>query len=159
MNWRDMKTEAREELIRALEKQESAARLSKGAAYSSADDCLSNFKRNAERLSLTKYQIWAVYFMKHIDAILNAISANPVAPEERSEGMCGRIMDARVYLELLYCMLHEDISFVQYAAKENPSVVIGLDSRGFAERAVADLKEWVDAKEAKSEQGQQKSRF
>ena len=44
----------------------------KGEAYSGKKDALANFKINAERMGLSKYQIWAVYFNKHIDSINNA---------------------------------------------------------------------------------------
>lgn len=79
----------------------------KGAAYSGTDDVFANFKRNGERLGLTKYQIWLVYFMKHVDSIANAVKASPNAPVDKSEGLEGRIDDAENYLKLLRGMLNE----------------------------------------------------
>jgi len=80
----------------------------KGEAYSGNDDAFENFKRNGERHGLSKYQIWSVYFGKHIDAITNAIKANPEQPVDNSEGLLGRIEDAQNYLDLLLGMLVED---------------------------------------------------
>jgi len=80
----------------------------KGEAYSGNDDAFENFKRNGERHGLSKYQIWSVYFGKHIDAITNAIKADPERPVDKSEGLVGRIEDAQNYLDLLLGMLTED---------------------------------------------------
>lgn len=91
-------------------RQETRRRLLelKGAAYSGNDDAFNNFKKNGVLLGLTKYQIWAVYFNKHIDSILNAIKARPDSPVDKSEGLNGRIDDAINYLDLLFGMLDED---------------------------------------------------
>lgn len=66
----------------------------KGEAYSGTADAFENFKRNGERLGLTKYQIHMVYMNKHLDAINGAIRASPRRPIEKTEGMKGRILDA-----------------------------------------------------------------
>lgn len=79
----------------------------KGDAYSGSDDVFANFKRNAERLGLSKYQVWLVYFMKHVDAIANAVKSAPNNPVDKSEGLTGRIDDAENYLKLLRGMLTE----------------------------------------------------
>jgi hypothetical protein len=81
---------------------------SKGNAYSGSEDSLDNFKRNAKNLGLSKYQIWNVYFSKHIDSINNAIKQNPEKPVDKSEGLHGRIIDAMTYLSILECLLKED---------------------------------------------------
>jgi hypothetical protein len=73
----------------------------KGEAYSGKSNRFNNFERNGERLGLSKYQIWAVYFSKHIDAIMNAIKDNPENPVDKTEGLKGRIQDAQNYLDLL----------------------------------------------------------
>lgn len=80
----------------------------KGAAYSGEEDAFANFKRNAEKLGLTKYQVWMVYAFKHIDAIQLAIKNDPSRPLEQSEGMTGRLRDAINYFKLLKGMLEED---------------------------------------------------
>lgn len=79
----------------------------KGAAYSGDADAFANFKRNGEKLGLSRFHIWAVYCGKHLDAIFGAIRRNPSAPVDPSEGMEGRIDDAINYLELLSGMLRE----------------------------------------------------
>ena len=80
----------------------------KGIAYSGEIDANSNFKRNAKLLGVTKYQVLAVYLNKHLDGIINAIKANPDFPEEKTEGMYGRITDAINYLTILYSLIVED---------------------------------------------------
>jgi len=103
-----MNLEQRKEIISRLRSDEDAIMAAKGKSYAGTGDTLANFKRNALALGLSPYQIWAVYFNKHIDSINNAIKADPKAPVDYSEGLRGRIMDARIYLEILACMLEED---------------------------------------------------
>lgn len=80
----------------------------KGSAYSGTDDANSNFKRNAERLGASKYQILMIYLNKHYDGIMNAIKLNPEAPVEQTESMHGRIVDIINYLVILDSLLKED---------------------------------------------------
>lgn len=94
--------------VKERQEQKIALLQAKGAAYSGADDCFANFKRNAEKLGLSKYQIWAVYCGKHLDSIFNSIKNDPNHPVDKSEGLQGRIDDAINYLELLSGMLSED---------------------------------------------------
>lgn len=67
-------------------------------------DVLANFKRVAERAGITTEQAWAVYFLKHIDAIVS-IMTKPDLPV--SEEPPGRFADAINYLRLGYAILHE----------------------------------------------------
>lgn len=96
------------ELVFTRNKERTRLLESKGAAYSADGDAFENFKRNAEKLGLTKYQIWAVYCGKHLDSIFNAIKHDANHPVDKSEGLQGRIDDAINYLELLSGMLAED---------------------------------------------------
>jgi hypothetical protein len=75
----------------------------KGNDYSSGQDRLANFKRLAERLGLDPIQIWAVYFVKHVDAILEFAKAGDVS----SEPIRGRFGDARNYLDLGLALIEE----------------------------------------------------
>jgi hypothetical protein len=86
----------------------------KGQDYS-GDDRLGNFRRLAERLGLTPLQIWAVYFTKHIDAIMTFARTGRVA----SEPIRGRFADARNYLDLGLAMIEE----AQDAAQSKPATV------------------------------------
>lgn len=106
-----MTPDQRETLFRTMEGVEDSIRAKKGKDYAGNEDVLANFKRNAERLGLTKYQVWLVYFMKHIDAISNAIKSNPNIPDFASESSSERIHDARIYLGLLACLIEEDSIF------------------------------------------------
>lgn len=103
-----MDIETRKKVISNLFKDCNDVLDSKGKSYAGTEDSLANFKRNAERLGLTKYQVWSVYFGKHIDSIFNAVKYNPELPVDNSEGMHGRILDAINYLSILYCLLYED---------------------------------------------------
>ena len=80
----------------------------KGNAYSGEEDANSNFKRNAERLGATKYQVLMIYLNKHYDGIMNAVKFNPDYPVEKTEGMHGRIVDVINYLVILDSLLKED---------------------------------------------------
>ena len=104
-----MTPETRKQVFDYLEAEERKLLRSKGLDYAGENDVLSNFKNNAYRLGLSKYQVWAVYFMKHIDAISNSIPRGAEVPMLASESWESRIMDARNYLGLLVCMLREDM--------------------------------------------------
>ena len=80
----------------------------KGSAYSGTNDANSNFKRNAERLGASKYQILMIYLNKHYDGVMNAIKDNPYTPVEKTESMHGRIVDIINYLVILDSLLKED---------------------------------------------------
>lgn len=77
----------------------------KGADYSGDEDSLKNFKRAAENLGLTSFQVWAVYYSKHVDSILNSIKRNPKRPQVESESLRGRIVDVINYSLILQALL------------------------------------------------------
>ena len=79
----------------------------KGKDYASREDCLANFKRQAQNLGMTPFQIWAVYFNKHIDSLNNAIKQDPQIPSCHSEPISSRIVDSIAYLGLLHCLLED----------------------------------------------------
>lgn len=70
--------------------------LKKGNDYAAGGDRLANFKRLSERLGLSPIQVWGVYFIKHVDAILEFAKAGKVESEPIRE----RFVDARNYLDL-----------------------------------------------------------
>lgn len=67
-------------------------------------DVLRNFKQAAERAGITPGQAWAVYFLKHIDAI-TSVMTRPDLPV--AEAPLGRFSDAINYLKLGYALLSE----------------------------------------------------
>lgn len=67
-------------------------------------DVLANFKRVADRAGISVGQAWAVYFLKHVDAI-TSIMTKPELPV--SEEPPGRFADAVNYLRLGYAILKE----------------------------------------------------
>lgn len=67
-------------------------------------DVLKNFKHAAERAGITPGQAWAVYFLKHIDAI-TSVMTRPDLPV--AEAPLGRFADAINYLKLGYALLND----------------------------------------------------
>jgi hypothetical protein len=67
-------------------------------------DVLHNFKSVADRVGITAEQVWAVYFLKHVDAIVS-IMARPDLPV--AEAALGRFSDGINYLQLGFA-LHEE---------------------------------------------------
>lgn len=67
-------------------------------------DVLANFKGVAARAGITTEQAWAVYFLKHIDAIMSIMTKPDLAV---SEAPAGRFADAVNYLRLGFAILHE----------------------------------------------------
>ena len=80
----------------------------KGAAYSSTEDALSNFKTVSEQTGTTPFQVWSVYFLKHVISVLNAIKQNPDKPVEKTESLRGRLIDIIVYAGILEAMSREE---------------------------------------------------
>jgi hypothetical protein len=89
-----------------LKKVEEMLR-TKGEEYQADSNVLSNFETNASRLGLTSFQIWAVYFNKHVESINSSIKKNPHDPSDLklAEPLQGRVVDAIAYLLLLNSMI------------------------------------------------------
>jgi hypothetical protein len=67
-------------------------------------NALGNFERLAEDLKLPREKVLWVYMKKHMDGILAHINGF----KSQREPVQGRIIDAIVYLMLLYCMVVDD---------------------------------------------------
>lgn len=67
-------------------------------------DVLRNFKSVAERAGITPMQAWAVYFLKHVDAI-TAAANDPNIPQ--AEELSGRFADALNFLKLGWALFVE----------------------------------------------------
>ena len=88
-------------VTKARERQDELL-VRKGADYTRhSEDRLSNFKRNAEAIGLTPFQIWAVYAGKHWDAIMAFIKTG----KTESEAIEGRLDDLVNYLYLLEALI------------------------------------------------------
>lgn len=90
-------------------------------------DVLANFKRVADRAGITVGQAWAVYFLKHIDAI-TSIMTRPDLPV--SEAPCGRFADAVNYLRLGWAILEERAA----ADRAVPAGSLRVSERALCER-------------------------
>lgn len=86
-------------------------------------DVLANFKRTAERAGVTVGQAWAVFFLKHIDAI-TSIMTKPDLPV--SEEPPGRFADAINYLRLGFAILKEMEASSLSTADEPVSAAVPL---------------------------------
>lgn len=79
--------------------------LGKRPGYTRGDaDVLANFKRAAQQAGITTEQAWAVFFLKHIDAILSIMTKPDLPVSEAAEG---RFADAINYLRLGYGIYRE----------------------------------------------------
>lgn len=77
----------------------------KRPGYTQGDiDVLQNFKSIAKRLGISPMQVWGVYSLKHLDAIMS-YAKDPNLPQ--AEDLKGRFADARNYLMLGYALLTE----------------------------------------------------
>lgn len=89
---------------------EAINRLSKlkGGEYAGDTDRLANFRRNGQTLGLPMEVIWAVYYNKHHDAVMQFINdlVNGKS-RERIEPLSGRLDDMIVYCILFKAMLRE----------------------------------------------------
>jgi len=91
-------------LIRDARIRQDSILTAKGADYTRhEEDRLSNFRRSARAVGLTPQIVWAVFFMKHIDAIMAYIKTG----HAESEAIEGRIDDAINYLFLLLALIEE----------------------------------------------------
>lgn len=97
--FKKMLTEFIEEETKLLE--------SKGTEYTrDSEDRLDNFKRLAKYIPKgDPKMVWIVYFMKHVDAILNYIYKGK---EYSGESIFERIHDARNYLFLLAALIKDE---------------------------------------------------
>jgi hypothetical protein len=85
-------------------------------------DVLANFKRTAERAGVNVGQCWAIFFLKHIDAIVS-IMTRPELPQ--AEEPPGRFSDAINYLRLGFALLSEreqQLSAARAAESRAPSM-------------------------------------
>ena len=99
-----MKYEDAEKLMERMFEEERAVAQSKGKEYTQGDR-LDNFKRIAKELDLDPKKVLYVYMKKHWDSITGFVKNNQTYSTEAIEG---RIMDARVYLFLLRCLIEEE---------------------------------------------------
>jgi len=74
----------------------------KGNEYSGENNVLRNFEDLSNDINLTQEKILWIYLKKHLDAIKSYIN---IEKELSSETIKNRIIDARVYLGILYCMI------------------------------------------------------
>jgi len=95
-----------EELIQEYLREEMVLLTNNGKEYTREDpDVLKNFKRIGRDLKLPMEAVWAVYFQKHADAIMNYCSNGGKVHSD--EPIRKRIQDARNYLMLLAARVEE----------------------------------------------------
>jgi hypothetical protein len=96
----------------------------KGGEYATDDDRLSNFRRNAATLGLSKERVWAVYAAKHWDALLTYVNdmSSGYYNRPRSESPASRVDDLIVYLLLFKKMIFENDHINFYTASNSKTV-------------------------------------
>lgn len=101
--------ELREKLVAELFDECTAVLSAKGKSYAGRQDMNANFKRIAEICGTSKYQVWQVYFNKHVESINNAIRREPGCPTScDGESIRGRVIDLINYAVILETMQIED---------------------------------------------------
>ena len=96
------------ELLAVLQSEEAEVNQTKGEEYSGPDDALANFKRisgqlAARGMNVSPELVCMVYLQKHLDSIYSYVAGRG----KPSEPIRGRIVDARLYLALLYALIVE----------------------------------------------------
>jgi hypothetical protein len=107
MGEHEVKQAERMQLIEEMYQKRIKVLNDKGAAYAEEGDINYNFKIIAKILGLTPFQVWAVYWLKHVICVANAIKKNPNTPIDTTEGMEGRIIDNQNYIDILVTLLEE----------------------------------------------------
>ena len=80
----------------------------KGGEYAGDKDRLANFRRNGKQMDLPMETVWAIYYNKHHDSVMQYIQdLRNGKNRERLEGIEGRVDDMLTYLMLFKCMLRE----------------------------------------------------
>lgn len=92
-------------IMAKFQELENKISLSKGTEYANSEDRLANFKRVAAALDLPPLKVCYVYFKKHLDAVEYVVNGK----KELSETFESRVLDARVYLMLLYALYLEEL--------------------------------------------------
>jgi len=80
----------------------------KGRDYGASHDVHINFRTVADLLGQSKYQVLAVYLLKHVQSVTNAITKQPLKPQTGAEPIEGRLIDIINYCLIMMCMLKED---------------------------------------------------
>lgn len=77
----------------------------KNKDYGADEDALDNFYKSALMLDRAPMEIWAVYFFKHVDGIMNSIKKNPEHPYGEAENILHRIEDGIAYLTIAKALM------------------------------------------------------
>ena len=94
----------------------------RGGYTRGSDDVLANFKRAAEYAGVEAGQAWAVFFLKHVDAIVSMMTRPELPVSEEPQG---RYADAINYLRLGWALLQEQSGAARQPA---PSVALPAPS-------------------------------
>jgi len=111
------------ELQERIQEKITAITLSKGKEYAKGADRLENFKTPALKLGITPEQVLYVFLDKHIRSIEYYCAHGEVS----SEAIEGRILDAIVYLQILWGLV-EDRTINK---AEKPWPTYGLDGGSY----------------------------
>lgn len=98
-----------DQLLENIIQKEKEIGKSKGLEYTQGGDRLDNFKRIGKEITLDPKMVLWVYLKKHLDAITFFVRNGEVF----SEDILGRILDARVYLSLLWGLIEEERGSMQ----------------------------------------------
>ncbi len=100
MKWKDQ-----QDLFKAVIKEEMELLTKKGAEYASEADSLDNFKRQAEELGLSPFQVLSVLMNKHYRSVQSFVRNG--GKTSSNEPIEGRLNDLRNYAFLALCLLKD----------------------------------------------------
>lgn len=92
-----------DEILEILFQEEKDIAKTKAVEYTQGDR-LDNFKRIGREIGIPAKVVLWIYLKKHLDSIASYIKSGTTL----SESIESRILDARVYLHLLRCIIEED---------------------------------------------------
>lgn len=94
-----------DKILQRIQTEENYLREAGQKEYAHNDEnALANFERVAEQTGMTREQVLMIYLLKHLDGISAWIKGH----KSQREDVRGRILDARVYLALLYAMVEDE---------------------------------------------------
>ena len=98
--------------------------------YTKTSDILDNFKRLSNNINIDAKKVWAVFFQKHVDSIINFVQSGIT----HSEPILGRINDARNYLLLLAAII---APIILLKSVPPPEVLFGIFISKYALPSIA----------------------
>lgn len=109
-----------QELLEEVIQEQERETLRAGQREYAHSSAFANFERIATGLDVTREAVLFVYLAKHIDGIKAFVSGH----ESQRENIRGRILDARLYLALLWGMIAESDSCEERMQSRHEALIV-----------------------------------